>query len=123
MSERTVHATHATGQLEHAPSSLGDVLSVLRQIQERLDKNRVPEPEFATVVQAARRLGIGVKALRGAVQCGDLRVYHLGTRAGGRPRVHVPEIREWALGTACDPLEAARAAGDAAARRIAGERP
>ncbi len=51
-----------------------------------------------------------------AIQRGEVRVYHLGTPAGGRPRVHVPEVRAWALGTACDPMAKVRAAGDAAAR-------
>lgn len=83
---------------------------------ERLKQVSSPGPEFATVEQAARRLGIGSKALRAAVQRGDVRVYTLGTPAGGRPRVHVPEVREWALGTAVDPHARARAAGDAAAK-------
>ena len=77
----------------------------------------MPLPEFATVAQAARRLGVGIKALRGAVQRGELRTYDLGTDAGGRPRVRVAEVRAWALGTARNPHADARAAGDAAARR------
>ncbi len=88
----------------------------LRALIERLDTENVSGPEFATAAQAARRLGIGTKALRGAIQRGEIPVYHLGTCAAGRPRVHVPEVRAWALGTACDPLAEARSAGDAAAR-------
>ena len=53
-----------------------------------------------------------------AIQRGEVRVYHLGTPAGGRPRVHVPEVRAWALATAFDPLAEARFAGDAAARSM-----
>ena len=88
----------------------------LRALIERLDTENVSGPEFATVAQAASRLGIGSKALRGAIQRGEIPVYHLGTCAAGRPRVHVPEVRAWALGTASDPMAKARAAGDAAAR-------
>ncbi len=88
----------------------------LRALIERLDTENVSGPEFATVAQAASRLGIGSKALRGAIQRGEIPVYHLGTCAGGRPRVHVPEVRAWALGTASDPMAKARAAGDGAAR-------
>ena len=40
---------------------------------------RPNSPEFATVAEAARALGIGTKALRGAVQRGEVSVYQLGT--------------------------------------------
>lgn len=79
------------------------------------------DPEFATVVHAARRLGVGVKALRGAVRRGEVPAYALGTR--GRPRVCVAEVRAWALSTAIDRHAEARAAGDRAAReRMGGAR-
>ena len=97
----------------HSGSTTLDRLDAL---VERLEKATTCEPEFATVAQAARRLGIGTKALRGAIQRGEILVYDLGTRARGRRRVHVPEVRAWALDTACDPMAKARAAGDAAAR-------
>ena len=90
----------------------------LRALIECLDTENVSGPEFATVAQAASRLGIGSKALRGAIQRGEIPVYHLGTCAAGRPRVHVPEVRAWALGTASDPMAKARAAGDGAARSM-----
>jgi excisionase family DNA binding protein len=88
----------------------------LEALVERLERVTAPGPEFATVGQASELLGIGTKALRGAIQRGEIPVYHLGTRVGGRRRVHLPEVRSWALGTARDPLAEVRAAGDAAAR-------
>lgn len=100
----------------HADSTLLDRLAAL---VERLEAATAPLPEFAPIIEAARRLGVGTKALRGAVQRGELRTYDLGTR-GGRPRVCVAEVREWALSTARDPLAEARAAGDAAARQTPG---
>jgi len=93
-----------------------NILDRLEELVGRLDEASATCPEFATVAEASRFLGIGVKALRGAIQRGEVPVYALGTRAAGRPRVHVPEVRAWALGTALDPLAAARAAGDVAAR-------
>ena len=96
--------------------SAADPIDRLESLIRRLDHATIRGPEFATVSQAARRLGIGSKALRMAIQRGEVRVYHLGTPAGGRPRVHVPEVRAWALATAFDPLAKVRAAGDAAAR-------
>ena len=83
---------------------------------ERIEAAAAPGPEFATVAQSARRLGIGVKALRGAIRRGEVRTYRLGTMSGGRPRVRVDEVRAWALGTVSDRHAEARRAGDRAAR-------
>lgn len=74
------------------------------------------EPEFTTVARAARILGIGVKALRGAIQRKEIRVFHLGTASRGRPRIRMAEVREWALGTEFDPYEESRRRGEATAR-------
>lgn len=95
-----------------------DPIDRLEALIERFEAAAAHAPEFATVAQASRLLGIGIKAVRGAIHRGELLVYHLGTRSGGRLRVHVPEVRAWALSTAFDPLAEARAAGDAAGREI-----
>ncbi len=91
----------------------------LEALAQRLEAVTAAEPEFATIAEAAERLGIGIKALRSAVQRGEVLAYHLGTRAGGRPRVLVSEVRSWALRTAFDPFAEARASGGVAARRRA----
>ena len=93
-----------------------NVLWRLESLVAQLEVAMRPEPEFVTAARAAAILGLGVKALRSAIQRGEVRVYHLGTSKRGRRRVHLPEVRTWALGTAFDPFEQARAAGDAAAR-------
>src|SRR5262245_40567518 len=79
---------------------------------------RAEPPEFLTITQAAQVLGIGIKALRGAVGRGEIPVYRLGTSGMGRPRVHVPEVRTWALGTRYDPFARVRASAGVAAREI-----
>lgn len=78
-------------------------------------------PEFVTVADAARHLGIGEKALRGAVSRGEVRVFRLGTESGGRPRVRIDEVREWGLSTIFDPSDGARRAGELAARQAGRE--
>lgn len=74
--------------------------------------------EFSTIAAAARQLGIGQKALRAAIRRGEVPVYALGTKSAGRPRVHIPEVRDWALSTQVDPFEAIRQSGKTAARRV-----
>lgn len=88
----------------------------LESLVARLEQATASIPEFATVTEASRILGVGIKALRGAIHRGDIPVYTLGTKSAGRTRVHVPEARAWALSTARDPLAGIRSAGNAAAR-------
>ena len=85
---------------------------------ERLESAAVVVPEFVTVAVAAQHFGIGEKALRGAVARGEVRVFKLGTESGGRPRVRIDDVREWALSTVFDPSEEARRAGELAARQV-----
>lgn len=92
------------------------VLALRRELNERTSV----EPEFVTVACAAEVLGIGVKALRGAIQRKELRVFHLGAASHGRPRVCVAEVREWALSTEFDPYEESRRRGEATARVLSG---
>ncbi len=87
----------------------------LEAVANQLERPTEPTPEFVTVARAASLIGIGEKALRGAVQRGEITVYDLGTDNGGRRRVRLDEVREWALQTRVDPMADARAAAEVAA--------
>ena len=103
-------------------SRLGRLLRRFERLADRLEQSVGPAPEFTTVSDAVSRIGIGEKALRGAVNRGEVPVYELGTKAGGRRRVRLDEVREWALSTRVDPKANARAAGDRVAKRLAHRR-
>lgn len=100
---------------------IGDLTEQISRIEvaiNRLLSIATPVPEFVTVIEAARRMGIGEKTLRGAVRRGEIRSFALGTPSRGRPRVRLDEVREWAMATAFDPQAGARRAGEQAARRL-----
>ncbi len=103
-----------------------DVLNALvhdvRRAADRIEAAASAGPEFTTVTDAASRIGVGEKALRGAVNRGEVPVYNLGTMAGGRRRVRLDEVRAWAISTRVDPKANARAAGDRVATSLAHRR-
>lgn len=98
------------------------LLKRLEALAGRLEAISSPAPEFVTVAEASRRMGIGEKALRSAVRRGEVRAFALGTAGRGRPRVRLAEVREWAMGTVFDPQSRARRAGELAARALGGGR-
>ena len=51
-----------------------------------------PKPEFVTIPQAAKRLGIGVKLLRRRARGGAFPVYRPGT---SWPRVRIADVERW----------------------------
>lgn len=105
--------------IEHALRLIGSAARDIACAAKRVESAGAPAPDFTTVADAAARIGVGEKALRGAVNRGEVPVYDLGTRAGGRRRVRLDEVREWALGTRIDPKANARETGDRVARGLA----
>lgn len=53
-------------------------------------------PEFVTIPEAARRLGLGRRQIQRAIDGGRVEEF----RVGGWPRVRLDDVRSWVLSTA-----------------------